>query len=290
MKQTTKPRPSVPGYELTNTFLNVSQLKLRVQMLTKPTSPRSALLRYALVLPVVGLLLMCTQVEKDMDQVVKGKEKIDQSLKLTKVDGEIFSVVEDQPQFEGGEEKLFKYLGDNMRYPAAAERANVQGRVFVSFVVTKEGDIADVQILKGLGFGCDEEAIRVVSRMPNWTPGKQSGKPVNVRFNLPIMFELEEGSLKKSVGVVPSPPGPLVSQDKVPSNQTRILVSGRVIGRNQKPLPGASIVIVGSNTGTTTDMNGKFMIRAEPNARLEVSFSGFEPQVVKANQAVVIQM
>ncbi|MCY7359095.1 MAG: hypothetical protein LH609_16875 [Rudanella sp.] len=86
----------VPGYELTNSFLQISQLKQRIQMLTKPSSPRHALWRYALVLPLVGVLLMCTQVEKEMDQVVKGKEKLDQSLRLAQVDGEIFMVVEQQ--------------------------------------------------------------------------------------------------------------------------------------------------------------------------------------------------
>lgn len=175
-------------------------------MLTKPTSPKSALWRYALVLPVAGVLLMCTQAEKDMDQLVKGKEKLDQSLKLNQVKGEIYLVVQNQPEFKGGMAGLNRYLAENIRYPTAAQRANVQGRVFVNFVVTKEGDIADVQILKGLGFGCDEEAIRVVSRMPNWKPGSQDGRVINVRYNLPIAFVLEEGSLNKSVGVLPPPP------------------------------------------------------------------------------------
>ena len=193
--QQTQPNTKVPGYELINSFFHPSQLKQRIQMLTKPNSPRRALWRYALVLPLVGVLLMCTQVEKEMDQVVKGKEKLDQSLKLNQVDGEIFAVVEQQPKFEGGMEALMTYLGENIRYPAAAQKANVQGRVFVSFVVTKKGDIADVTILKGIGFSCDEEAIRVVSRMPNWKPGSQSGIPVNVRYNLPINFQLKEKKL-----------------------------------------------------------------------------------------------
>ena len=195
LNQQTQPNTKVPGYELTNSFFHPSQLKQRIQMLTKPSSPQHALWRYALVLPLVGTLLMCTQMEKEMDQVVKGKEKLDQSLKLTQVDGEIFMVVEQQPEFEGGVQALMTYLGENIRYPMAAQKANVQGRVFVSFVVTKKGDIADGTILKGIGFSCDEEAIRVVSRMPNWKPGSQSGIPVNVRYNLPINFQLKEKKL-----------------------------------------------------------------------------------------------
>lgn len=202
-----KPRSTnVPGYGLTNSFLHISQLKQRVQMLTKPNSSRRALWRYPLVFSFAGLMLMCTQVEKEIDQGVNNREKLDQSLKLTEIKGEIFTVVQEQPEFPGGMNSLMRYLSDNIKYPAPAQKANVQGRVFVNFVVTKDGDIADVNILKGIGFGCDEEAIRVISRMPNWTPGSQDGKPVNVRYNIPIAFELEAGALEQKAKLGPPPP------------------------------------------------------------------------------------
>lgn len=104
---------------------------------------------------------------------------------------EIFTVVEQQPEFAGGMSALNQYLSKNIRYPAAAQRANVSGRVFVSFVVNTDGSIQDVAVLKGLGFGTDEEAVRVVKSMPKWKPGKQSGRPVRVKYNLPINFQLE---------------------------------------------------------------------------------------------------
>ena len=100
-------------------------------------------------------------------------------------------MVEQQPEFSGGMAALGQYLSKNLRYPAAAQRANVAGKVFVSFVVNTDGSIQDVQILKGLGFGTDEEAQRVVKGMPKWRPGKQSGRPVRVKYNLPINFTLE---------------------------------------------------------------------------------------------------
>ena len=103
----------------------------------------------------------------------------------------VFTVVEQQPEFPGGMAALGQFLGKNIRYPAAASRANVSGRVFVSFVVNTDGQIYDVQVLKGLGFGTDEEAIRVIKAMPKWKPGKQSGRPVRVKYNLPISFQLE---------------------------------------------------------------------------------------------------
>ncbi len=103
----------------------------------------------------------------------------------------IFTVVEQQPEFPGGTSEMYKYLGKNIKYPSAASRANVSGRVFMSFVVNVDGSIQDVTVLKGLGFGCDEEATRVVKAMPKWKPGKQSGRAVRVKYNLPINFQLE---------------------------------------------------------------------------------------------------
>lgn len=102
----------------------------------------------------------------------------------------IFTVVEEQPEYPGGNAEMFKFLAQKIKYPTAASKANVQGKVFVSFVVTTDGDIEDVQILKGIGFGCDAEAARVVSKFPKWTPGKQNGKAVNVKYIVPINFQL----------------------------------------------------------------------------------------------------
>ncbi len=120
-----------------------------------------------------------------------------QSVKVTVQTGEIngktvFSVAEKAPEFPGGVQELFKYLGQNIKYPEAAIKANVSGKVFVNFVVTSEGEIEDIQILKGIGFGADSEAMRVVKTMPRWKPGMQDGKPVNVRYNLPISFQTDE--------------------------------------------------------------------------------------------------
>ncbi len=104
---------------------------------------------------------------------------------------EVFTVVEQNPEFIGGQAAMYAWLGKNIKYPAAASRANISGKVFVSFTVNTDGSITDAQVLKGLGFGTDEEAIRVVKSMPRWKPGKQSGRPVRVKYNLPISFQLE---------------------------------------------------------------------------------------------------
>ncbi len=106
-------------------------------------------------------------------------------------EAEIFTIVETMPSFPGGEKKLFEYLGKNIKYPSMAKDAGIQGVVYVSFVVEPDGSIGEVKVLRGIGGGCDEEAVRVVKAMPKWNPGKQRGKPVRVRYNLPIRFILQ---------------------------------------------------------------------------------------------------
>lgn len=103
---------------------------------------------------------------------------------------EIFQVVEQSAAPVGGMEAFYKYVGKNTKYPDQARRMGVEGRVFVQFVIEKDGSITDVVVLKGLGSGLDEEALRVLKGAPKWTPGKQRGRPVRQRMTLPIMFKL----------------------------------------------------------------------------------------------------
>lgn len=107
------------------------------------------------------------------------------------VEEEVFTIVEEMPSFPGGEAKLFEYLGKNIKYPQIAKEAGISGVVYVNFVVGSSGNITDVKVLRGIGGGCDEEAVRVVKNMPDWKPGKQRGKPVKVSYNLPIRFSLK---------------------------------------------------------------------------------------------------
>ena len=104
---------------------------------------------------------------------------------------EIFQVVENSPEFPGGEEALYKYLSENIKYPALAKENNITGRVYVTFVVEKDGSIANPQIRRDIGGGCGAEAVRVVKAMPKWKPGKQRGKAVRAQYNLPIVFNLQ---------------------------------------------------------------------------------------------------
>jgi len=116
--------------------------------------------------------------------------------------GEVFTVVEQQPEYVGGTAELMRFIIRNIKYPAAAVRASVQGKVFVRFVVGKDGESRDIQVLKGIGFGCDEEAVRVVSKMPAWKPAQQSGQPVSVQYNLPVEFILEGNPSNSATKVI----------------------------------------------------------------------------------------
>lgn len=111
------------------------------------------------------------------------KEEID--------DDQVYIVVEAMPEFPGGEAAMIKFITKNIEYPRMAKKTGISGRVFLTFVVERDGSISDVQVLRGIGGGCDKEAIRVINMMPYWNPGKQHGKPVRVQYQMPITFTLQ---------------------------------------------------------------------------------------------------
>jgi protein TonB len=103
---------------------------------------------------------------------------------------QIFTAVEQAPTFPGGEGAFGKYLGKNIRYPAIARENNVQGRVVLTFVVERDGSLTDIKVLRSLGSGTDEEAVRVLKASPKWKPGIQNGRPVRVQYSIPVNFTL----------------------------------------------------------------------------------------------------
>ena len=103
---------------------------------------------------------------------------------------EIFMVVEDQPEFPGGTAALLEYLRKNIKYPAICCENNIQGRVLVTFIVNKDGAIVEPEVVKSVNPSLDKEALRVISQMPNWKPGSQRGKPVRVKYTVPVNFRL----------------------------------------------------------------------------------------------------
>jgi len=125
----------------------------------------------------------------DLPEDNSGKQVVDEPVAPT-----VFTVVEQMPTFPGGDDALIKYLAKNIRYPDIAKDATTQGTIYITFVVDENGRITEPKLLRGIsGPGakdCAQEAIRVVSGMPSWTPGKQNGKSVKVQYNLPVKFTL----------------------------------------------------------------------------------------------------
>jgi protein TonB len=107
------------------------------------------------------------------------------------VETKVFTIVEQMPEFPGGEGALFKFIQSNIQYPAMERDNDIQGRVIVGFVVNEDGSVSDVSVKKGVSSGLDKEAIRVVKLLPKFKPGKQQGKAVKVAYVLPIMFKLQ---------------------------------------------------------------------------------------------------
>ncbi|CCY64975.1 energy transducer TonB [Marseilla massiliensis] len=124
-------------------------------------------------------------------EVLKAKEEIAQPEPPKEEENKVFDVVEENPSFPGGQAALMQWLNANIKYPVIAAENGIEGRVIVQFVVSKTGSISDVRVVRGVDPSLDKEAVRVVSNMPNWTPGRQNGTTVNVRFTLPVTFRLQ---------------------------------------------------------------------------------------------------
>ena len=130
--------------------------------------------------------------EVDQDEVIEEYEFTPPEIEEEEiVEAEIFKVVEEMPEFPGGSAKLMEYIQKNIKYPMMARESDIQGRVFVNFVVEPDGSISNVAVLRGIGGGCDEEAVRVVNSMPKWKPGKQRGSAVRCAYTVPIIFKLQ---------------------------------------------------------------------------------------------------
>ena len=121
----------------------------------------------------------------DVAPVVAAKEEEEEET------AEVFFIVEDMPEFPGGEMALRAYIANQIKYPVIAQENGIQGKVYVTFVVGKDGSVSNATIARGVDASLDKEALRVVNTLPKWKPGKQRGKPVNVSYTVPINFQLQ---------------------------------------------------------------------------------------------------
>jgi len=207
--------------QIVNNF-NVSQLKQRIMMMNKKKSTTPVLAKYLLILPLVFMLIAANSVYAARKETKSGQttgavhdllldesvsspvlydsetENVQDPPPVKKEDPtqEIFVVVEDMPEFPGGNEAMVQFLADNIQYPEVAKENGIQGRVTCQFVVLKDGTVSDVKIIRGVDPSIDAEAVRVLETMPAWKPGKQRGQAVNVQFTLPVVFSLKKDESK----------------------------------------------------------------------------------------------
>ena len=144
------------------------------------------------------LVLGCTHedvlIAPDSTEVPKAIAEVDDNSNAVDTDNDIFTVVEKMPEFSGGSKAYSRYMGENLKYPKEARSKGIQGKVLVTFIVNKDGSVSDHQLLRGIGAGCDEEALRVLMEMPNWKPGEQRGRQVRTMMKAAVTFKLPEGA------------------------------------------------------------------------------------------------
>lgn len=161
-------------------------------MMTKPKSASTARLKMLLSVPLIAIFILAFSCSNEPKQSEKSAldSETPAIIQATNDNDEVYTVVENPPVFAGGNEEMTKFLVNNVKYPENAREKGIQGKVFVSFVVEKTGKVTKAELVKSANPELDAEALRVVSMMPDWTPGKQGGEVVNVQLTVPISFKL----------------------------------------------------------------------------------------------------
>ncbi|MBK0377972.1 M56 family metallopeptidase [Mucilaginibacter segetis] len=222
-----------PTHELVTPFFNHSLLKQRIMMLQKDKSARVKLLKYGLSAPLFLLMLILSSATINNSDAIKAINKNanrvfqksassiipDEKPSVKRYDftlepiekkadkkaaiadtvpvgkNIIFTAVEKQPRFPGGIKGFERYLSKAIKYPADARDNNIQGRVILTFVIEKDGSLSDIKVIRGIGYGADEEAVRAMKNGPKWIPGKQNGKSVRVQYTVPVSFALTDDTV-----------------------------------------------------------------------------------------------
>lgn len=181
------------------TNFNVLSLKNRIRMMNRKPTQAIKRWKYLAFLPLTALLAFCNQPKEQVETaepvsetVAPASDNTEATAETSQVsDSTVFTVVEIMPEFPGGMHALMDYIAKNIKYPAEAQQQGQQGRVICAMTITSDGSIRDVEVLRGVTPVLDQEAVRVIQSMPKWTPGKQRGKAVAVRYTIPVMFKLQ---------------------------------------------------------------------------------------------------
>ncbi len=183
-----------------------SQIKKRFIMMSKEKSKKTTMIKMLFIFPAtfaITFLLSLSFTDNVMGQTeIEKSDEAEKAVNIEKVkvpgaqEDPVFTVVEVMPEYPGGKDALMKYLSSNIKYPENARKKKISGKVFVSYVVEKNGSISNVKILRSVHKELDAEAMRVIKEMPVWKPGTQRGKAVRVQYNLPIHFRLDSDGEK----------------------------------------------------------------------------------------------
>lgn len=250
-----------------------STLKNRLIMMNKSTTKNTMHLR------VFGFTLFTTLIVAGFSIKINAQQPApvpSSSPKHVQWD-QSYPIVE-QPEYKGGMAAFYRYVEDELQYPLEARQKGIEGQVEVQFVVEKDGTLSNVSIIRGIGAGCDEEAERVVKNSPSFHPGKQRGSPVKVQMVLPLLFSLTEPDGDKlpagtfSVGEVEQRNGTL----KVDADYADGYWSGTVKDPQGNVLPGATILVEGTERGSVTDIDGDFIIQTSPSEPIVIIFVGYK--------------
>ncbi len=279
------------GNKLLKSEFSKSNLKNRIIMMNQPNNQKIHVGKFLLILPLVVALFMSFSIKvenldlkKEVSELLPilniPTSSINESWSISSntqlpvehqnndalisirdtaeiSKSEVFSIVDEQPYPSTGDMGLyFEKIHADLNYPAEAKEKDIKGKVFVQFIIQKDGTLREVMAVKGIGYGCDEEAVRVIKNGPLWVAGKQRGHVVAVRMIMPVAFGVDH-TYKRSG------------------------VSGKIRDNNDNPIIGCNIIIKGTHTGTVTDNQGKFYLEVKPehkNKKLVFSSLGFISQ------------
>ena len=272
-------------YSIANSF-NHSLTKKRITMMCKEKSKKWRCAKALYIVPVAAIAVLTFSTVEAANPATdetlpKGSEFVANNEKesaenyvqqVPDGDDKVYLACENAPAFPGGTHAMYKYLADNIKYPAEAKAAGKQGRVMVQFVVRKDGSVSDVSVAKSAGnLLLDNEAVRVVSSMPKWNPGTQGGKPVNVQYTIPVQFNLSDGMInneKKDTEkkdnrivinrIVIGDGGVVVDTDA--KDNALFVVDGKVFDGDLKELESSSIahIEVIKNSALTAELKEKY--------------------------------
>lgn len=252
------------GYQLLKTQFSKTNLRNRIIMMNQPNNRKITSWKLLAAIPVLAILFMSFSLKIEHLDFTK---KISSVLPLEKMDEpiaqldtmpyEVFLIVEEMPTpVTGDMDSYYTAIYSDLQYPAKARRSGIEGKVFVQFVVLKDGSLSELEVVNGIGYGCDEEAIKLIANGPEWHPGRQRDHAVNVRMLVPVEFSIDNSMKETSV-------------------------QGVIKDESGQAIAGCNVIIKDTNSGTITNSQGNFKLElpvSHKTRELVISAPGFESQ------------